>query len=350
MSLLLEERRSPAHWKATARPDSLVNSRHVQDSRRFLHLALVNNMPDSAIEDTEAQFFALLDSASADAPVFVELYSLPGIPRSDRAREHLNAFYESTNTLCGRQLDGVIITGTEPHQPNLDEEPYWDSLAELLKWAEENTISTVLSCLAAHAGVLFSDGILRHPVDEKRFGVFEHEVAMGHFLTQGIPTPIRIPHSRWNELEERALLSAGYSVLTRSSEVGVDLFVKQKKQSLFVHFQGHPEYFKETPFKEYRRDVRRFLRKERDVYPGVPKNYFGQSSVGLLDIFREAAISHPDERLMESFPEAQLLESFRATWRDGSIGLYGNWLNYLKERKGENAPAPVFARSAHSQA
>ena len=31
-------------------------------------------------------------------------------------------------------------------------------------------------------------------------------------------------------------------VLTQSAEGGVDSFVKKKKQSLFVHFQGHPEY------------------------------------------------------------------------------------------------------------
>jgi len=47
----------------------------------FLRIALVNNMPDAALEDTELQFFELLSAASGDLPIQVELYSLPGIPR-----------------------------------------------------------------------------------------------------------------------------------------------------------------------------------------------------------------------------------------------------------------------------
>ena len=53
---------------------------------------------------------------------------------------------------------------------------------------------------------------------------------------------MRIPHSRWNEVRADALTACGYEVLTQSAEAGVDLFVKKKKDSLFVHFQGHPEY------------------------------------------------------------------------------------------------------------
>ena len=35
-------------------------------------------------------------------------------------------------------------------------------------------------------------------------------------------------------------------MLTQSADGGVDLFVKKKKRSLFVHFQGHPEYGAQT--------------------------------------------------------------------------------------------------------
>jgi len=59
-------------------------------------------------------------------------------------------------------------------------------------------------------------------------------------LTSGTSEPMRFPHSRWNEVREDALTSCGYTVLTKSAEAGVNLFVKKKKKSLFVHFQGHP--------------------------------------------------------------------------------------------------------------
>ena len=67
------------------------------------------------------------------------------------------------------------MTGTEPRQPDLRNEPYWPALTEVLEWAERNTASTVLSCLAAHAGVLHSDGIPRHRLSDKQFGVFEYQ-------------------------------------------------------------------------------------------------------------------------------------------------------------------------------
>ena len=37
-----------------------------------LNIALINNMPDAALEDTELQFFDLLDDASGDLPVLPE--------------------------------------------------------------------------------------------------------------------------------------------------------------------------------------------------------------------------------------------------------------------------------------
>jgi homoserine O-succinyltransferase/O-acetyltransferase len=346
MPLLLDERFAPAHWS-----NSIVTNQrrggYCSADDECVRVALVNNMPDAAIEDTEAQFFGLLDAAADDLPVFVELFSLPNICRGERAQEHLNAHYKSTQTLLDKRFDAAIITGTEPKQPDLRQEPYWDVLTELFEWAEENTFSTVLSCLAAHAGVLFSDGISRRPIGFKRFGVFEQAVLQEHALTLNAPRPIRIPHSRWNELDEHALRFAGYSILTRSAEAGVDLFVKQKKQSLFVHFQGHPEYGAKTLFKEYRRDVRRFLRKERETYPNLPKNYFDNNGTNLLNAFQESALSHAGEELMEQFPEAQFNGSLQATWRDGAVGVYRNWLQYVRDMKVQAAGVrPQAASSA----
>ncbi len=35
----------------------------------------------------------LLDAAAGDIPVFVRLYSLPGVPRGERGQQHLSSFY-----------------------------------------------------------------------------------------------------------------------------------------------------------------------------------------------------------------------------------------------------------------
>lgn len=346
MPLLLDKHHTPMHWRNLTRANQRIDD-DVSGTER-VRVALVNNMPDAAIEDTEAQFLGLLDAASGELPVSVELFSLPGISRGEKIQEHLNAYYKSTRGLVEERFDGAIITGTEPKEADLRQESYWDALTAVFEWSEENTFSTVLSCLAAHAGVLFSDRISRHPIGFKRFGVFEHTVLQEHALTLGAPQPVRMPHSRWSELEEHALRFAGYTILTKSAEAGVDLFVKQKKQSLFVHFQGHPEYGARTLFKEYRRDVRRFLYKERETYPDLPRNYFDDNSAKQLTAFREAALSDSDERLMEHFPDG--LDSLEAPWRPASLQIYRNWLNYIQNKRGKLCAEPPLAQVASSGA
>lgn len=301
-----------------------------------LHIALVNNMPDSALEDTELQFCELLESAAGETEVRLHLFSLPDLARSDRGKQHIANFYTSTSELRGVRLDGAIITGTEPIQPDLRDEPYWKTLTGVMDWAAENTSSTVLSCLAAHAGALHNDGVRRNRLPDKQFGVFSHQQANQHDLTNGLAATIKIPHSRWNELRENDLSAAGYTVLTKAPDAGVDLFVKKFGRSLFVHFQGHPEYKSLTLLKEFRRDVRRYLNKERETYPTQPAGYFGAASTPMLEAFRAKAMRDRESELMYEFPEAALSASLEHSWKPSASGIYRNWLKYLAAAR-ENA-------------
>lgn len=341
MPLYMPQHRIPAHAAAQKYCRALDSE---SQSPHLLKLALVNNMPDSALEDTEAQFFELLAGAAGDLPVHIELFSLANVPPGERAQQHLDCFYKSTNELPGQSFDGAIITGTEPRETNLSKEPYWNSLTQVLDWASEQTSSAVLSCLAAHAGVLHSHGIVRQPMQDKRFGVFEHQIVTKHALTMGVASPVSIPHSRWNELSENLLIAAGYTVLTKSPEAGVDLFVTQKRNSLLVHFQGHPEYGGLTLFKEYRRDVKRFLRGERETYPSVPRAYFGTEAVQLAENFRKLAVAGRSERVFEKFPEVELIAALKNTWRASSVRIYRNWLEILLDKKSSSQPATVMSR------
>jgi homoserine O-succinyltransferase/O-acetyltransferase len=330
--------------------DASVSSGSGFQPEECVTLALVNNMPDPALEDTELQFFELLDTASGDIPVIVKLYSLAGVPRTDRGRRHLDSFYYNFDDIGHSRLDGIIITGTEPHQPDLRDEPYWSALTQLFDWAEQNTVSAVLSCLAAHASVLHGDGIPRHRLPDKQFGVFESARGCGHTLTSGGGDRFRFPHSRWNEVREDELVASGYSILTSSKEAGVDLFVKKRRKSLFVHFQGHPEYGALTLLKEYRRDIRRFLARERETYPTAPAGYFDTFATQLLDSFREHAISHRHEDIIEHFPEAAAVKGLDNSWNASATCIYSNWLHYVISRKAETvAFAPVAAFSGQSQ-
>ena len=308
-------------------------------------------MPDPALEDTELQFFELLETAADHVPVSVKLFSLPGVPRGERGNQHLTEFYHGIEDLWNSRFDGVIITGTEPRQPDLRQEPYWPALVDVLDWAERHTSSAVLSCLAAHAGVLYSDGIARHSMWYKMCGVFECQRLRDHALTNLTSGLIQFPHSQWNEVRENELTSCGYLVLTKSTEAGVDCFVKRKRKSLFVHFQGHPEYEARTLFKEYRRDLRRFLTGERKTYPYVPQGYFDAAATQMLAEFREKALSHPRGELLTDFPEAAVTANLKKTWSSAAACVYRNWLHYMVWRKADASASTVIPRvvSDHMQ-
>ena len=338
MPLLIDGGRIPTRWLERKSSRGARSGSDYLPRMNVVKIALVNNMPDPALEDTEMQFFELLEAASGDLPLSVKLYTLPGISRTDRVQPHLKSFYFGLDDLWKDRFDAAIITGTEPHQPDLRQEPYWAELVRTLDWAERNTTSTVLSCLAAHASVLHSDGIPRHRLTDKRFGVFDARKVREHALTAQLRNPVRFPHSRWNELWADELRASGYAVLTESERAGVDVFVKNKGQSLFVHFQGHPEYGALTLHKEYRRDIKRFLRGERETYPSMPEGYFDPVATEALADFEKRARSNRREEVMELFPSAAE-GTFERAWSASATGLYRNWLGYIVSRKAE---APAF--------
>jgi homoserine O-succinyltransferase/O-acetyltransferase len=347
MPLIVYGNQIPACWPESKRPGRVVSIQSGRTRTECLRVSLINNMPDAALEDTELQFFDLLDQASGNVPVVLSLYSLTGVPRTERGMRHLNSFYLPLDDLWNNECDAVIMTGTEPHQSNLRQEPYWPELANVLEWAERNTVSIILSCLAAHAAVLHGDGIERRRLADKQFGVFEFTKIGDSALTGGASSVLRFPHSRWNEVEAKDLKSCGYTVLTHDAEAGVDSFVKKRKNSLFVHFQGHPEYGEQTLLKEYRRDIRRFLRRERETYPTMPHGYFGVEATASLAKFRNTALADPHEEVMENFPEAAIAGALRNTWRTSASCIYQNWLQYAISRKTEAAtfqvPASAFS-------
>src|SRR6185503_12776432 len=187
-------------------------------------------------------------------------------------------------------------------------------------------------CLAAHAAVLCTDGIPRVRKRTKQCGIFDSTVAAGHPLTAGIGPRLRLPHSRWNGLSEWELRRHGYSVLSRSEDVGVDSFVRRDK-SLFVYFQGHPEYEANSLLLEYRRDVTRFLRGESRHYPEPPKNYFDEEMLEALRALQREAIRRPRKELLAEVYNTLLRAKIEETWRTAANQIYRNWVEYVSAEK-----------------
>jgi homoserine O-succinyltransferase len=306
--------------------------RRAERKKQCLTIGLLNNMAGPAFKATERQFLTLLDAASEGIPIHASFYRLPGLSRAEAGGSRFSSHYASVEALWDTHLDGLIVTGREPKTPDLRDEPYWHSFTHVLDWARNNTHSTVWSCLAAHAAVLHMDGIQRIKAESKNFGVFDCLLESAHPLTQGIASRFGIPHSRWNGIERNRLLDSGYRILSSTTEGSIDAFAKQEK-SLFVFFQGHPEYDTDTLMREYRRDVSRFVRGETASHPLLPKNYFDARTERTLTEFRQRAVSNPNIQILDHVVATLESAKIENMWRTSATGVYRNWLQFIAAQK-----------------
>lgn len=309
------------------RQPGAIAHRHNADT--VLTIGLVNNMPDSALQATERQFKALLKVAGESRIVDLRYFSLPSVKRSWAAQSRIGRFYTKIADLDRLRLDGLIVTGTEPRAASLAAEPYWQEFTELIDWANNNTRSTIWSCLAAHAAVLHLDGVERHLLGEKCSGVFDCSRTADHWLTRDVSWPVKISHSRLNEVKGGDLAARGYRVLTESREAGVDIFAK-KLRSHFVFFQGHPEYDPISLQREYRRDVGRYLAGERSDYPAIPFGYFDSETEQRLARFQERALINRRPAQIVKLPRLTVRRDI-ATVTAAQV-IFRNWLRYLADR------------------
>ena len=101
MPVVIDGGRVPTRWSERV---AWRKCSYAAPRTQCLHVALVNNMPDAALEDTEMQFFELLDAASGQMPLKVRLYSLPELARGERAQQHLSDFYFPFDDLLKSRL------------------------------------------------------------------------------------------------------------------------------------------------------------------------------------------------------------------------------------------------------
>ncbi len=305
------------------------NSDSTKSAGRPITIGLVNNMPDAALRTTERQFRALVSSGSGGQEIRFRLFFLPEIQRSDTARLYFMQDYEPIDALWDSEIDGLIVTGAEPRALLLTDEPYWNTLTRLVDWAGTRTVSAIWSCLAAHATVRHLNGIDRQVLSKKLFGVFDCEKVADHPILAGVPAKWSVPHSRYNGLPGDLLDATGYRLLSWSSEAGADVFVREQG-SLFVFLNGHPEYHPDALFREYRRDVIRFLSGEQDHYPELPDDYFGSETGKMLTAFRLRALEERNVSLVDDLPvRGAADERLPHAWHDVASVIFGNWLSYV---------------------
>jgi len=310
-----------------------------QAARVCVRVGLVNNMPKNARVATELQFRNLLRHALPARPIAFSHVSLAA----------LSASQSDGCTAADAGLDALIVTGTEPKCSRLEDESYWREFAALCAWLARENVPAIFSCLAAHAAVLYFDGVRRTPLEQKCWGNFPHRVQISDEYTSGLEDEYMVAHSRWNTVSADALARAGYRVLTASDEVGVDLFVKPDRPWVFC--QGHPEYDSNALAREYRRDVRRHLAGEREDWPPLPQSVFTSREIAALEALRLHATARRDPESMD-FPFAVEAPNASESWLPPAAPVFGAWLERIVTRKAQLAglamPMPTSGRKSHA--
>lgn len=321
----------------------LTVERAAQQDIRNLHVGLLNMMPDAALEATERQFFRLVGSSNPISQFHMHTFTIDSVARGEAAAAHISRYYETFDSIKEHGLDALIISGANVTEADLSKEVFWDDLMQVANWAHENVTSTLCSCLASHALLMGQYGIKRNPLQKKCWGVFEHEMKIrSHPLVSDMNTHIVVPHSRFNEVSADQMREKGIHVLAEGDEPGVQLAVSPDGFRT-VFFQGHPEYDRISLMKEYKRDINLFIAGELEVYPPMPKHYFNEFSVAVLNEYRVNVIAAmKDAQSLPSFPEEQVLPHLRNSWHDSGEAVVGNWLGLMYQLTNADRKLPFM--------
>lgn len=258
---------------------------------RPLKIALLNLMPIKVT--TEIDLIRLL----SNSPLQVELdfIMLNTHTPKNTPKEHMQAFYKDFNTIKKQKYDGLIITGAPVEKLPFEDVKYWPELKGIFDWARENVTSSLFICWGAQAALYHYYGVPKYLLDEKMFGVFEHnKLEPLNPIFRGFDDVFFVPHSRHTEIRREDILKVPeLKLLSESKESGVYMVSGRNGKELFL--TGHSEYSPETLDIEYKRDL------AKNLPIKIPVNYYQDND--------------PDKKPL-------------VRWRSQANMLFVNWLNY----------------------
>jgi homoserine O-succinyltransferase/O-acetyltransferase len=258
---------------------------------RPLRIALCNLMPLKIV--TETDFIRVL----SNTPLQLELdfFYMDKHDSKNTAKEHLNIFYKTFDQIRHNRYDGLIITGAPVENLEFEEVDYWKDIAEVMEWSKTNVTNTLHICWGAQAGLYHHYGIQKYPLNEKLFGVFEHQITDNKIpLFRGFDDTFPTPHSRYTENRIADIKSAsGLTLAAWSEKAGVHVVISKNSRQIFV--TGHFEYNANTLKDEYERDLKKGL----DIK--IPENYYPGNDTEAKPIVK---------------------------WRANANLFFVNWLNY----------------------
>ncbi len=266
-------------------------SRAYSQDIRPLNIIILNLMPKK--EYAETQLLRLL----ANSPLQVNITLLRPKTHISKttAKEHLEEFYTTFDEISHKKFDGMIITGAPIEHLEFEEVSYWKELQTIMDWSNTNVTSTLHICWGAQAGLYHHYGVNKYMLDEKCFGIFEHQVTDPSVkLLRGFDDLHHLPHSRHTDVRKEDIEAVNeLQILSYAEGAGVCLVISKDGKHVFL--TGHPEYDLTSLKNEYERDINKGLQID------VPKNYFPNDDPTKKPVHR---------------------------WRSHGNLLFVNWLNY----------------------
>lgn len=258
---------------------------------RPLQILIVNLMPLKEV--TETQLLRLLGNTLLQ--VEITLLHMATHESKNTSQDHLESFYHTLDDVKSHRYDAMIVTGAPVETLPFESVTYWKEFCDILEWAKTNVFSTMYICWAAQAGLYANYGIDKIPLNQKLFGVFQHQVHVDNEpLFRGFDDCYSAPHSRHTEVDAAGVrMEEDLDVLSSSDEAGLYIMADKSRRHFYV--TGHPEYDRDTLSLEYFRD------KNKGLDITVPTAYFKENN--------------PNNPV-------------QMTWKGHAHLLFSNWLNY----------------------
>ena len=268
--------------------DERTNNNTIKD---VIQVLILNLMPLK--EETELQLLRKLSCAKQDLKVtFCHVVSYVG---KSTDPEHVKKYYSTFEDIKNKKFDGLIITGAPVEQMRFEDVAYWDELIKIIDWSKKNVRSTLYICWGAQAGLYHNYGIEKILMNNKIFGVFEHDIINKNSkIMTGFENKFKAPHSRHTTISKEEIEKIlELRIVSESKEAGVFIVENEEKKEIYV--TGHLEYSIDTLEKEYERDLNKGLKID------IPKNYYKNDDIKNETIF---------------------------SWKENGDKLYSNWVNY----------------------
>ena len=249
--------------------DVINSSSAEKQDIRPLRFLLLNLMPKKL--QTEVQFARLIGAS----PLQIELTLLTTNTYSPKntQKEYLIEFYKTLDEIKDNFYDVLIITGAPIETINFEDVQYWDELNHIIEWSKTNVFRRIGICWGAQALLKVLFNIEKYTMADKLFGVFDHNLNQEkkYRLLQGFIDRFPMPVSRYTEVIESEIKSAGLEILAFSRDSGVGMVRCPKSKDLFI--LNHLEYDAITLKEEFLRD------KSEKIGIQIPKNYFPDDDV-----------------------------------------------------------------------